>query len=47
MQLHEGELVPVAAMGLAPELIGQRFLPAEHPAYRRSLAGTGAGTLSG
>ncbi len=24
MQLNEGELVPVAAMGLAPELIGQR-----------------------
>ena len=37
MQLHEGELVPVAAMGLAPELIGQRFLPAEHPRLQAIL----------
>ena len=37
MQLNEGELVPVAAMGLAPELIGQRFLPAEHPRLQTIL----------
>lgn len=37
MQLNEGELVPVAAMGLAPELIGQRFLPAEHPRLQAIL----------
>jgi len=37
MQLHEGELVPVAAMGLAPELIGQRFLPAKHPRLQAIL----------
>lgn len=37
MQLNEGELVPVAAMGLAPEVIGQRFLPAEHPRLQAIL----------
>jgi len=37
MQLHDGELVPVAAMGLAPELIGQRFLPVEHPRLQAIL----------
>ena len=46
MQLHEGELVPVAAMGLAPELIGQRFYLPSTP-LTGDLAGTGAGTLSG
>ncbi len=37
MQLNEGELVPVAAMGLAPELIGQRFSPTQHPRLQAIL----------
>lgn len=37
MQYHEGELVPVAAIGLAPELIGQRFQPEQHPRLQHLL----------
>lgn len=37
MQLNDGELVPVAAIGLAPELIGQRFVPQEHPRLQSIL----------
>ncbi len=38
LQLREGELVPVAARGLAPELIGQHFHPADHPRLQAILA---------
>lgn len=37
MQYNDGELVPVAAMGLAPELIGQRFAPSQHPRLQAIL----------
>ena len=31
LKLQEGKLIPVAVQGLAPELVGQKLLPAEHP----------------
>ena len=31
LKLQEGKLIPVAVQGLAPELVGQQLLPAEHP----------------
>ena len=31
LKLQEGQLIPVAVQGLAPELVGQKLLPAEHP----------------
>ena len=31
LKLQEGNLIPVAVQGLAPELVGQKLLPAEHP----------------
>lgn len=37
MQLHDGALVPVAATGLAPELIGQRFSVDTHPRLQAIL----------
>mgnify|MGYP003586771787 CR=1 FL=1 len=38
LKLQEGELIPVALHGLAPELMGQRFRPAEQPRLARILA---------
>ena len=38
LKLQEGELIPVASHGLAPELIGQRFRPAEHPRLQHILS---------
>lgn len=38
LQLREGMLIPVAAKGLAPELIGQHFDPEEHPRLKAILA---------
>lgn len=38
LQLQEGELIPVAVQGLAPELIGQHFLPQQHPRLQQILA---------
>ena len=37
LKLQEGELLPVALHGLAPELMGQRFIPREHPRLARIL----------
>ena len=36
-QLHDETLIPVASEGLAPELIGRRFNPAEHPRLKAIL----------
>lgn len=36
-RLQEGVLVPVACQGLAPELIGRRFVPSEHPRLQAIL----------
>lgn len=38
LKLQEGALIPVALHGLAPELLGQRFRPEEHPRLQRILA---------
>ncbi|BBL75350.1 nitric oxide reductase transcriptional regulator NorR [Methylomagnum ishizawai] len=31
LRYREGALVPVATLGLSPEVLGRKFLPAEHP----------------
>ena len=38
LKLQEGVLIPVALHGLAPELLGQRLRPEEHPRLQRILA---------
>ena len=38
LKLQEGNLIPVAVQGLAPELIGQKLLPAEHPRLQAIMA---------
>ena len=38
LKLQEGALIPVALHGLAPELLGQRLRPEEHPRLQRILA---------
>lgn len=38
LQLQDGVLVPRACHGLAPELLGRRFKPTEHPRLRAILA---------
>lgn len=37
LKLQDGQLHPVALHGLAPELIGQRFDPKEHPRLQRIM----------
>jgi anaerobic nitric oxide reductase transcription regulator len=37
-QLQDGALVPMACHGLAPELLGRHFVPAEHPRLQAILA---------
>lgn len=39
-RLQDDVLVPVACHGLAPELIGRRFIPAEHPRLQAILSST-------
>jgi anaerobic nitric oxide reductase transcription regulator len=37
LRFEDGVLVPVAVEGLAPEVLGQRFVPAQHPRLARIL----------
>ncbi|MCB9740740.1 MAG: nitric oxide reductase transcriptional regulator NorR [Deltaproteobacteria bacterium] len=41
LRLQDGELVPLAAAGLLPEVMGRRFPPAEHPRLGRILSEVG------
>jgi len=36
--LRDGELVPLAVQGLSPQVLGMRFMPAEHPRLQAILA---------
>ncbi len=41
LRLENGVLVPVVVAGLIPEVVGRRFVPAEHPRLERILLANG------
>ncbi len=47
LRREQGVLVPVAALGLHPDVIGRRFAPADHPRLARILAAPGPVRLTG
>ncbi|MBM4396229.1 MAG: nitric oxide reductase transcriptional regulator NorR, partial [Deltaproteobacteria bacterium] len=47
LELRDGVLVPVVASGLQPDVLGRRFIPADHPRLVRLLAAEGPVRFTG